>query len=74
MNVRLLELIWSIKNQPYLFLKGALNPKASEVINLSMGRPVPANAQAPNGQKFNLTQQSSKRPASLSSCKTPFNH
>lgn len=53
----------------YLFLMGAVNPKASEVINLSIGRPVPANAQAPKGQKFNLTLQSTKRAASRSSYK-----
>ncbi|KAL3514270.1 hypothetical protein ACH5RR_026987 [Cinchona calisaya] len=41
----------------YLFLKGAMNPKASEVINLSIGRPAPANAHAPRGQKFILTLQ-----------------
>lgn len=36
-------------------------------MNLSIGRPVPANAHAPKGQKFNLTLQSSRRPASRSS-------
>lgn len=51
----------------YLFLMGAVKPKASEVINLSIGRPVPANAQAPRGQKFSLALQSCKRPASRSS-------
>lgn len=48
---------------------GAVNPNASDVINLSMGRPVPANAHAPRGQKFTLALQSNKRPASRSSCK-----
>jgi methyl coenzyme M reductase subunit C len=43
----------------YLFLMGAENPKASEVINLSMGKPVPANAHAPRGQKFILKLESS---------------
>lgn len=50
-----------------LFLMGAVNPKASEVMNRSIGRPVPANAQAPSGQKFSLTLQSRKRPMSRSS-------
>lgn len=59
--------------QFYLFLMGAVNPRASEVINLSMGRPVPANAQAPRGQKFILTRQSSKRLASRSSYNTSLN-
>lgn len=48
---------------------GAVNPKSFEVINLSMGRPVPANAHAPRGQKFSLSLQSSRRPASRSSYK-----
>lgn len=55
----------------YLFLIGAVNPKASEVMNRSMGSPVPANAQAPKGQKFILALQSIKRPASRSICKKP---
>lgn len=46
---------------------GALNPKASEVMNLLMGRPVPAKAQAPRGQKFIRSLQSTSRPASRSS-------
>lgn len=54
----------------YLFLMGAVNPRASEVINLSMGRPVPANAQAPRGQKLILVRQSSNRIASRSSYST----
>lgn len=53
----------------YLFLIGAVNPKAFEVINLSMGRPVPANAQAPRGQKFNRSLQLTNRLASRSSWK-----
>jgi len=53
----------------YLFLRGAVNPKASEVMNRSMGSPVPAKAQAPKGQKFILARQSTKRPASRSICK-----
>jgi hypothetical protein len=56
----------------YLFLMGAVNNRASEVMNRSMGRPVSANAHAPKGQKFSLTLQSSKRPASRSSYKTTF--
>lgn len=47
-----------------------MNPKASEVMNRSMGRPVPANAHAPNGEKFCLALQSNNRPASRSSYKT----
>lgn len=54
----------------YLFRMGAVNPRASEVMNLSMGKPVPANAQAPKGQKLILVRQSSKRNASRSSYKT----
>ena len=49
---------------------GEVNPKASEVMTRSMGRPVPANAHAPKGQKFSLALQSSNRPASRSSYKT----
>ena len=56
----------------YLFLIGALKPKAPEVINRSMGRPVPANAHAPKGQKLSRVLQSSKRPASRSSCKETY--
>lgn len=59
-----------VKNHSYLFLIGPVNPRASEVINLSMGKPVPASAQAPRGQKLSLARQSSKRCASRSSYNT----
>lgn len=42
----------------YLFLIGSVNPRAFAVINLSIGRPVPAKAQAPRGEKFSLARQS----------------
>lgn len=61
-----------LSSRAYLFLMGAVNNRASEVMNRSMGRPVPANAHAPKGQKFCLALQSSKRPASRSSYKTTF--
>lgn len=38
----------------YLFLRGAVNPRASTVINLAMGSPTP------RGQKFSLPLQSTR--------------
>lgn len=63
-----------IAHKIYLFRMGAVNPRALEVMNLSMGKPVPANAQAPRGQKLILVRQSSKRNASRSSYKTRSIH
>jgi hypothetical protein len=51
----------------YLFLRGAVKPKSSEVIKRSIGSPVPAKAQAPNGEKFTLSWQFVNLPASRSS-------
>lgn len=51
----------------YLFLRGAVKASSWQVIKRSIGSPVPAKAQAPNGEKFNLSLQSVNLPASLSS-------
>jgi hypothetical protein len=56
------------KDVSYLFFIGAVKIKSLAVLNLSMGSPVPAKAQAPRGQKFTLSLQSISRPASRSSC------
>lgn len=55
------------QGKTYLFLIGAVNPRESEVMNLSIGRPVPARAQAPRGHMFIRHWQSTNRPASRSS-------
>lgn len=54
------------KKKKYLFLRGAVKPSSWEVIKRSIGSPVPAKAQAPKGEKFNLSLQLVNLPASRS--------